>query len=256
MSDERITECDLQAYVDDQLDAAGRLEVADYLVRHPEVAARVLNDLCLRDAMRGLAETSERPVSQTIRDAGRRVDSALRRSRLFARIGRAASFAAVVAVVVGVGIGGWPDGRIGTPARAEAPLLLEEALMSHRTAIVRSNMQSQIKTPYFDAADVRTATRINVPQLPEEWRVLDVQLFPSDYGPSLQMVIDAGEAAPVSLIATRADSDFPAAPRTGNVDGEALAYWSRGGTAYVLTGEHSPDFLSHHAVDLADNQNF
>ena len=40
-----ITECDLQAYVDDQLDAAGRLEVADYLVRHPEAAARVLADL-------------------------------------------------------------------------------------------------------------------------------------------------------------------------------------------------------------------
>ena len=43
-----ITECDLQAYVDDQLDPAGRLEVADYLVRHPDVAARVLEDLGFR----------------------------------------------------------------------------------------------------------------------------------------------------------------------------------------------------------------
>ena len=34
-----ITETELQAYVDDQLDAMGRLEVADYLVRHPDAVS-------------------------------------------------------------------------------------------------------------------------------------------------------------------------------------------------------------------------
>lgn len=156
----------------------------------------------------------------------------------------------VAAVALGVG-----KLNMGVAPTVQAmPVFIEEALMSHKTALVRSHMKSQPEIPHFDPADVRSATHINVPVLPAGWRVLDVQLFPSDYGPSLQLVIDAGERAPVSLFAARAVTGLPETPRTQVVDGETIAYWARKGTVYVLTGVESQDFLQKHAADLANNQ--
>ncbi|PLU24301.1 Fis family transcriptional regulator, partial [Sinorhizobium medicae] len=47
-----ILEADLDAYVDDQLDVARRIEVEAYLSAHPNVAARVMSDLRTRDELR------------------------------------------------------------------------------------------------------------------------------------------------------------------------------------------------------------
>ena len=49
---DRIGDAELNAYVDGQLDAGGRIEVEDHLSRHPELAARVMADLSARDALR------------------------------------------------------------------------------------------------------------------------------------------------------------------------------------------------------------
>ena len=46
-----ITETDLHAFVDGQLDVARRIEVEDYLAGHPEIAARVMADMRARDAL-------------------------------------------------------------------------------------------------------------------------------------------------------------------------------------------------------------
>ena len=40
-----ITETDLHAFIDGQLDVARRIEVEDYLAKHPDAAARVMADL-------------------------------------------------------------------------------------------------------------------------------------------------------------------------------------------------------------------
>lgn len=254
MTDVAITECDLQAYVDDQLDAVGRLEVADYLVRHPDVAARILNDLRIRDAMRAMAGMADAPIAARLQDSARRLDGALYRHRLFSRLGRVMALAAVVVAAVAINFNGWHSVQITPPAKAAMPVFIEEALMSHKTALVRAHMKSQPEIPHFDPADIRTATHINVPTLPKGWKIMDVQLFPSDYGPSLQIVINAGEKAPVSLFAARASTGLPETPETRIVNGEPIAYWAREGTVYVLTGAHSQAFLSEHAADLANNQ--
>ena len=44
-----ITEADLLAYIDDQLDPARRIEVEEYLARDPDAAARVMADLSDRE---------------------------------------------------------------------------------------------------------------------------------------------------------------------------------------------------------------
>ena len=60
-----ITETDLHAFVDDQLEVTRRIEVEDYLAGHPEVAARVMADLRTRDALAARLRrvTAARPPS-------------------------------------------------------------------------------------------------------------------------------------------------------------------------------------------------
>lgn len=248
-----ITECDLQAYVDDQLDAAGRLEVADYLVRHPDIATRVLADLRLRDAIRALAKEDGKEVPVRIVEEARRLDAVLGKKRYFGRLRRLAPLAATMAVAM-IFAGAWQYLDWTPRARATVPPLVQEALISQKTAEIRAQMPSQPETTHLDAKAMRRATRIEVPELPANWRILDAQLFPSDYGPSLQMVIDTGEDEPVSLFAARTSTDLPEEPQTEIVDGQAVGYWSHEGTGYALMGDQSPELIAAHAEDLASSQ--
>ncbi|RWC52435.1 MAG: anti-sigma factor, partial [Mesorhizobium sp.] len=47
-----VTDADLDAYVDDQMEVARRIEVEAFLSTQPEVAARVMSDLRTRDELR------------------------------------------------------------------------------------------------------------------------------------------------------------------------------------------------------------
>ena len=154
-----ITETDLQAYVDDQLDAAGRLEVADYLVRHPDVAARVLADLGLRDAMRALATTEEDAVPAYLADEARRLDAALGRRRIVAALGRTLPVGAAVAVAV-IAAATWQVTSFTPRANAAVPALVEEALMSKKTALMRAHIRSKkavIAASFSEEADPAAA---------------------------------------------------------------------------------------------------
>lgn len=248
-----ITECDLEAYIDDQLDAAGRLEVADYLVRHPTVAARVLADLRFRDAMRVLGQEGHNVISPGVANEARRLDTALGKKRVIDRFGRTAPLAAALALVVLVA-GTWQSVDLAPSARAAIPAFVEAALMSKKTAEIRARMPFQPETRQFDPKAVKAATRIDIPDMPSEWRILDAQIFPSDYGPSIQMFIDTGDDQPVSLFAARSSEEFSQTPETEVVDGQSIEYWSREGTDFALTGEQSLDAIAQHAEELASGQ--
>lgn len=248
-----ITECDLEAYVDDQLDAAGRLEVADYLVRHPMVAARVLADLRFRDAMRVLGQEGHSTISPRVANEARRLDAALGKKTVIERFSRAAPLAAALALVA-LAAGTWQFVDLTSPARAAIPAFVEAALMSQKTAEIRARIPSQSETGQFDPKAVQTATRIDIPDMPSDWRILDTQIFPSDFGPSLQMVIDTGDAQPVSLFAANSSEEFSQTPETEIVDGQAIEYWSQDGTDFALTGEQSQDTIAQHAEELARGQ--
>lgn len=255
MTGHPITETDLQAYVDDQLDAAGRLEVADYLVRHPEAAARVLSDLRAAEAMRCLAHEGAALPSARLVQAATQLDGAVRRHRRVSRLRWAASIAVAMASLAG--INAYHNGRppsLSTPARASTPIYVEEAMMSHRTALKRRQMRSQVETPHFDPGDIRAATHIRVPRFPDGWRLLDVQVFPSDYGPSLQVVLDGKQKAPLFLFAAVGTSELSVTPAMRMSDGTPIACWSRDGMIYVLSGGQSAQALKAAALDLADNQ--
>ncbi|MFJ0650948.1 hypothetical protein WLW13_19815, partial [Bordetella bronchiseptica] len=85
MPHEPVTEIDLNAYVDGQLDPARRIEVEDFLSRHPEEAMRVMADLRQRDALRWAlgasqqapADGADTPTAVHTRRLARRLERGL-----------------------------------------------------------------------------------------------------------------------------------------------------------------------------------
>lgn len=241
---------DLQAYVDDQLSVARRIDVEAYLSANPTAASRVMGDLRIRDELRlALAETPRAASTAAARlatvEAARRLQGALTRARWTRRL----RIAAMVAMLVGAGwMANAQFGHFGVSrvvASGLPPAYLEDAVRSHRTALVRAGMPSQPGTRHYDPAEILSATAIVMPSLPEGWKVEDVQVFPSTFGPSVEMTVEAGEIGTASLFAVR-PGGFDVVPATTvPQDDLTAAYWQIGEVAYALVAQRSPTADSH-----------
>ncbi|RVD51021.1 anti-sigma factor, partial [Mesorhizobium sp. M2D.F.Ca.ET.140.01.1.1] len=76
-----VTDADLDAYIDDQLDVARRIEVEAFLSARPEAAARVMSDLRTRDELRGALAGPAGVARPATADAARRLERGLARRR-------------------------------------------------------------------------------------------------------------------------------------------------------------------------------
>ncbi|MBN9530672.1 MAG: anti-sigma factor [Alphaproteobacteria bacterium] len=234
--DEPISEFDLHAYVDDQLDPARRIEVEDFLARHPARAAEVMADLRSRDALRLAMPAPASPAPELTVAAGRRLARALAGQRLFARFRRVAAVAAFLAI-------GWfahaelaPLGVGNSIASPKPPAFVDDALMSHRTAQLRAGLHSFHAVVDYDREELGTATGIALPDLPRDWTIRDVQLVPASSGPSVEVELAAGRAGSMSLYAVRSDAFRVINPTPLRKGDEAVVYWQMGEHAYALTG--------------------
>jgi anti-sigma factor RsiW len=228
---------DLQAYVEDQLPMQRRIEVEAHLCRNPREAMRVIADLRVRDELRlAFADTSGMARIGTS-DAARRLDRALGRDRLFRRLRR------VAAMVALLGTGWLAHAEFGpslvrdVAASTMPPPYVADALRSHRTALLRADMASQRQAHRLDAAEIRGATAIVVPDLPKDWTVRDVQIFPSSLGPSVEMTLDTGRLGTASLFAVRPGTFDVAAPKLADESDLSAAYWQIGDVAYALVAK-------------------
>lgn len=251
-----VLEPELDAYVDGQLDDRRRIEIEAHLAANPALASRVMADLRVSDELR-LAFSAEPAggASDGTRRLGRKLEHALRWTRVMVHARRAA-------VIVVLLASGWLANAyvgpllVGTViAYPQAPAYVSDAVMAHRTASLRGAMRSQVETPDYDPDEIRAATAIVLPKLPKDWSVLDVQLFPSKFGPSLQMAVRTDDLGLVSLYAVRPGS-YDLEPASGKeVDGMAAAYWQVGEVAYALVAESDLPKLLHRAGRLAGRLN-
>lgn len=245
-----ITESDLHAYIDDQLAVQRRVEVEAHLSRNPAMAARMMADLRARDELRlALADQAmaERPATA---EAARRLSRALSRDRSMDTVRQ------VAAVVALIGVGWFGHAAFGSlgitesVASAPPPPYVGDATRAHRTALVRASMHSQPGQPHYDREDIRSATAIVVPDLPPGWQVLDVQVFPSTYGPSVEMAVRGDSLGTLSLFAVRPGT-FNVRPTTVAVQNEVTAvYWQLGEVAYALVGKAESQALEDAAARL------
>lgn len=224
-----ISDEDLSAYVRGGLETERRTQVEGFLACNPDIAARVMTELHRR---------------------GRTV-AAGRRSKPWRKL-----TAALVACVAS-GALGWNAARATVADTwlgdlvSGAPAYVEEALESRQATLVRTAMISQSETPTLDRAEVQRALKVRAPELPSGWRLIDAQVFPSDDGPGLNVLLESPAGRRLSLFAVKADTWVSSRPVLTRRGGEAVAYWEHGASAFVLIGDTAGGALLDEARELA-----
>ena len=229
-----ITEADLQAYIDGQLDTASRIEAETWLQHHPEIAAEVMEGLRLRDEVRLFMHEDVRAAPATV-GLARQLTRQLGRQRLMLRARR---WAAAV-VLIGAG---WM-------AHAELGLLVDEVAAAHPAPAVAEAaanalavMRLKVAAGQVDEAELvsviarETGELLPVPRLGGDLQRVGGDLVPWNGGTAVVELYRTTAGDLVSLFAAEADSFAVTAPQVAAVAGGAAAFWQAGPFAYALTG--------------------
>lgn len=234
---EDITEAALEAYVDGQLDTAERIAVESWLQRHPEVAARVLEDLRLKDELKlWLGEEDTPPPPRSIALA-RELARRLHRRTLGLRLRRGL----VAAVLVAAGWFGHQEFELfvdQVAAAPSAPDYAEEA--AEAFAVLQIKRDAGVTPdPKLLTLPAQAGGFVRVPELGADLRFLGSDLVPWDGGIALVALYEAGGHRLVTLFAAESASFAVAAPRAAPAHGLPTAFWQDGRFAYAINGELS-----------------
>ncbi|MBL8555428.1 MAG: hypothetical protein JNL41_14230 [Phenylobacterium sp.] len=137
---------------------------------------------------------------------------------------------------------------------AEARGFVDEAVTSHRTTLIRAAMKSQPEVREFDPAEIRAATGLSVPRLPSTLLLADVQIFPSNRGPIVQIAAATDRGEPISFVAMRMDTPAGAKPILETYKGERVVYWEDRGQAFGVVGAIPAERLLRLAAELAPGE--
>jgi len=124
---------------------------------------------------------------------------------------------------------------IAPPVQAAG--FVDEAAASYAASLARQRMQSQPESTLLDRTELESATGLMLPVLPASWRMKDVQVFPSDHGMAVAMVLVTPGDETVALFASRAETPAEKLPVLAHRANRSVAYWEDGPFAYALTGE-------------------
>ena len=235
-SSDTVTEIDLAAYVDGQLDIARKMEVEDYLAHHPDAAARVMADLHLNDTLRLIRAKPPEPPSQRLIAAARRLERGLMIEMWLRRVVNAATAAAYIGLGWWSGMQLWPSVIAEGEASAMVPTFVEEAARAHHISLLRAAMPSQEEDPTYDSEEIAAMTAIILPRLPEDWKVMDVQIYPARTGPSVEMMVSVPGVGHVSLFTVRSVDPGKPGPRQASFNNQNSVWWYVQDVAHAMTG--------------------
>lgn len=245
-----ITDTDLLGYVDDQIDVRRRIEVEDYLAKHPDAASCVMADLRARDVLRLLVSAPLPHAREHMLVAAAKLERRL----IWRQIGLKLQRVAAVAVLIGIGWLAHAQVGLGvtdSEASPQPPAFLEDARHAHKTALIRARMVSVPEMPNYDPVEILAETGIRLPELPNDWRVLDAQVFPTREGHSVEMTIEVEDLGRVSLFAAQVTSFNVIEPTVARFGSTKAVYWQIGPLAYALTGTGSETLIERSALRLS-----
>jgi anti-sigma factor RsiW len=225
-------EADLLALLEGRLDADRSLAVADYLKQRPERAVDLLADAGNITALRMALSAADDPAPERLVAEARRLQDRLRGQRLLRRI---APFAAAV-VLFAAGWGGHAMWQTTGPA--SAPPLVEAALDAKAALELRHWMVSQPESADLNTQEIVAALGIDLPALPEDWAVHDVQIVATPERPAVAIVVDAPDLGRLLLLAVaRNPGDAEDPPTAFEYQGRSIALFERGRSSFVLVDE-------------------
>ena len=245
-----ISEDDLIAFVDQQLDPLRRVMVEDYLAKNPVVAARVIADMRSRDVLKIVyGQMQLRPIRKTV-DAAGRLEAGLFWDDALSR------FRQVALILFFIGVGWLAHSSVTSQAIlnyrsvANFPNFIEEALQAHKVEKIRYQMSSQKHDNVYDRNEIFQITHVEMPKLPETWHVADVQIFPSHQGLGIEASLNVGALGDISLYVVRIGSSMEVPPKLLQIGQENTLYWQKGDLLFALTGNAPPRPLRQAAYAL------
>jgi anti-sigma factor RsiW len=239
---EEISEIELQAYIDGELETARRIAVEAYLEAHPEMAARVMRDMRLRDEIRLFVSESDDQVPARTEAVMRRLSA---RYRLRAAVPILRNMAAAVALLVL----GWfahdyavPGDQQRAYTIAQISTLIDEAAEAHLAALTElaSAHPYILDEPQVLAEKVLISEEGVMPSFPSLDALLDIvgsELVPWDGGIAVQVIYRDPGGHAVTLFAARVEPSENLPPTATSLDGLTLVHWQDGPYAFALSGD-------------------
>ncbi len=231
----RISDTELNAFVDGELDDAAREEVAAWLETHPEDAARVAAYRRQNEAIRRHFETAlDEPVPP-------RLEALVLDARRRARTGRWLRVAAAFLLLAVGGTGGWVLRAIQEDApTATAPRYVEKALGAHLvyTAEVRHPVEVGAEQEAHLVAwlSKRLGARVNAPHLAAAgYELVGGRLLEDSGRPAAQFMYENAAGRRVTVFVRRYEGGSTAFRFVTRGDISAF-YWIDAPLAYALAG--------------------
>lgn len=232
---EGITDAELQAYVDGELDTAARIAVETHLRHHPEAAAGVLDDLRLRDELRLFLGEAGQPAPPRSIGLARELERALHRRSWRVRLRRGL----IAAVLLACGWFAHDEFNLfvdQVAAAPTAPPYAEEAAEAHAALAAKLSAGIVTDRTLVPLPAPVTGGDVPMPALAAPLRFLGSDLVPWDGGVALVALHDAGGGRLVTLFAAEVASFAVEPPRAGLVHGRSTLFWQHGHFAYALNG--------------------
>ena len=244
-----VTDADLHAYVDGQLDPARRIEVEAYLGAHPDEAAEVMEGLRLRDELRLFLDDEEAwppPHPHTALMAGL-LATALRLRALAPRL----RGGLVAACLVGLGWAGHTafggSAAVVDPEVAASPaeVLADDAAQAWHVA----RLEPDAPDPSGAGPPSAPASHAAVPgpglTLPGGLRRVGADLMPWDGGTATVELLITPEGDELVLLTAETPSPGLKRPEAEGTEGVTTVSWHSGRHAYALSGDvPAPDLLA------------
>lgn len=108
-------------------------------------------------------------------------------------------------------------------------------------------MVSQPESTELNAQEIVAALGIDLPPLPEDWTVRDVQIVATPERPGVAITVDAPDLGRILLMAVaRSADDVKDPPTTFQYHGRTIALFERGRSSFVLVDDSGhPEQLTH-----------
>jgi len=225
-----VTETELHAYIDGQLDDARRAAVETYLATNPAEAERVRAYARQNEQLHALFDsTLDEHVPEALRmKPARRAPSPMRYAALLA------------AAVVG--------GALGWALRGEEPLMItaslpQQAALAH--VVYAPEVLHPVEVGAHEEAHLvswlskRLGAPVNAPHLSDAgYELVGGRLLPGEAGPAAQFMYQDVRGNRLTLyVRTTADSNHETAFRYAKEDKVGVFYWVDGPFGYALSGE-------------------
>lgn len=232
-----ITDADLHAFVDGQLDPERRALVARFLKAHPERAAEVANWQHQNEAIDALfgpvgAETVPTRLS------AHRISRTITRERHGAWRQIAATF-----LTVGIGLAaGWGLRDYSLPSPDSPSVLMQSAIGAHELFVHQpvhpvevAASESQHLTTWLSNTIDRHLVMPNLSNL--GYTLVGGRILPTEAGSAAQVMYQTEEGTRITLFITPRQADQQLSQRFETTNGVSALYWANNSVTCTIVGD-------------------